>query len=40
MTEPAGAPNVADADRDREMSTIGDPLADLGYLPSFWRESR
>jgi aminoglycoside phosphotransferase (APT) family kinase protein len=23
---------------DWEMSTIGDPLADLGYLLSFWRE--
>jgi aminoglycoside phosphotransferase (APT) family kinase protein len=23
---------------DWEMSTIGDPLADLGYMVSFWRE--
>jgi aminoglycoside phosphotransferase (APT) family kinase protein len=23
---------------DWEMSTIGDPIADLGYLLSFWRE--
>jgi aminoglycoside phosphotransferase (APT) family kinase protein len=23
---------------EREMSTLGDPLADLGYLLSFWRE--
>ncbi len=24
---------------DWEMATIGDPLADLGYMLSFWRES-
>ncbi|HEX2030293.1 MAG TPA: phosphotransferase family protein [Actinomycetota bacterium] len=33
-----GAPARVVAILDWEMSTIGDPLADLGYLLSFWRE--
>jgi aminoglycoside phosphotransferase (APT) family kinase protein len=32
------APVRVSAILDWEMSTIGDPLADLGYLLSFWRE--
>ena len=32
------APVRVTAILDWEMSTIGDPLADLGYLLSFWRE--
>ena len=34
---PEGPARIA-AILDWEMSTIGDPLADLGYLLSFWRE--
>jgi aminoglycoside phosphotransferase (APT) family kinase protein len=37
MLGPAPPARVA-AILDWEMSTIGDPLADLGYLLSFWRE--
>jgi len=33
-----GRPLAVAAILDWEMSTIGDPLADLGYLLSFWRE--
>ena len=33
------APVRLSAILDWEMSTIGDPLADLGYLISFWREA-
>jgi aminoglycoside phosphotransferase (APT) family kinase protein len=34
----AGPPSRVVSILDWEMATIGDPLADLGYLLSFWRE--
>jgi aminoglycoside phosphotransferase (APT) family kinase protein len=37
VLSPGPAPRVV-AILDWEMSTIGDPFADLGYLLSFWRE--
>lgn len=36
----SGDPPSVRAILDWEMATLGDPLADLGYLVSFWREAR
>jgi aminoglycoside phosphotransferase (APT) family kinase protein len=35
----AGTPPQVNAILDWEMATVGDPLADLGYLLSFWVEA-